>query len=1136
MKDEAKIVTLLNFLYDIANNPESLQINDDKSVIIQANGSLQSTLDKNHPNDLFYNRSDFYSNNSTQPSPLSNIHGIKQQSHKPPLNPIAYKSKSPTNFIQPRKQAQSPRQHEESLMPAEFKRREPYLYAEEEPDHAYIPVESYTRENNRQNKQPLATNHQYFSAQTRNKICYEEELLYPQSYSTTGLHHQEKNHEISVDDFLNPEAEVPRSVPPNENVMANRDKTYNKNSLKSGSKYEVDQHLTQNKYGGYFDQPKNDHDYQYQDLEKRVYMPPSDLRNEPHFFRDSYRSRESSSVNTAQEHDESRILPAAEVQRRSSQNKKRSEEFDYEDIARSQPVSNEVVTYHKKKSKSQSHYPSPEVLEVKPAVSINPAKRIPKKSDEKEIIITPASSETKAKLLNWLCTIGLLKDNIKGIDKKLPRVCRNGLLFVDIINKLEGKNEVIRGINRSSKSRSQVNSNYLKVLEYLRSFEKANPRYLQAQEYLIEGNEEVFWGFLDDIWHLYNKKISPFDPRYKLANKPKIRASTPTRKEEVKINDQSGISNPNELSYNDICCYNNYKSNQTTGDSNSPTGNRNKIVSFRDQHTQILEKKTDTLADCSPIHQLKENVSYNFKEEQVSSRNKESALTEHNNQKEVKIKENIDIMEIKTDQLSYSPINKKNVQRAFSPTPASGKSNRRATNFSVSSPSYIKGKVAAQDNKLSNEDQYVSIDIEILVTEWLKQIGFKALLMRERRTLFDDPFRNGSLLCYVVGRVENERMNGMYKEPKSIDECRSNVYKAFQILRRRHTPIPSFLNGREEAVLRGDRSVTLTLLYSLMKLHKSRTEPALIPNPAEKGNRYEPSSYIPPYSEAEIEQLEQSLINWIDSLGLLQDVNYKPSTIRELTNYLKSGVMLCDLTSIVIHEKLGSIHRRPTTELHYLTNIRKALEALRGMKGMGQKYLWKDKEIYKGNKYVILGLLEDMHRYYDDYPSRKNPNYFVEGPYLPGLKPANSHRLTDTRDETAKERSKLATYEQAFKNSLSGRLNMSDHQDKYASNNKTNANNPISTSYFVPNLVDDNKAKHSLLNISADEPISLIYDKRTDLDNSLNVSGVFRQERSTKASDKRSSAQPQYEVLKKGLLSNSFRSSPHSRKDYISVY
>lgn len=39
-------------------------------------------------------------------------------------------------------------------------------------------------------------------------------------------------------------------------------------------------------------------------------------------------------------------------------------------------------------------------------------------------------------------------------------------------------------------------------------------------------------------------------------------------------------------------------------------------------------------------------------------------------------------------------------------------------------------------------------------------------------------------------------------------------------------------------------------------------------------------------------------------------------------------------------------------------------------------------DVFDGNKYVILGLIEDIRRYVDELPPRNGYNYFYEGPYL----------------------------------------------------------------------------------------------------------------------------------------------------------
>ncbi len=66
--------------------------------------------------------------------------------------------------------------------------------------------------------------------------------------------------------------------------------------------------------------------------------------------------------------------------------------------------------------------------------------------------ITKVDEHLKNKILNWLYSISLIKDNIPEIDKKLPKICRNGFIFFDLINRLEGKNNIIKGAIKEPKS------------------------------------------------------------------------------------------------------------------------------------------------------------------------------------------------------------------------------------------------------------------------------------------------------------------------------------------------------------------------------------------------------------------------------------------------------------------------------------------------------------------------------------------------------------------------------------------------------------------------------------------------------------------------------------------------------------
>ena len=133
----------------------------------------------------------------------------------------------------------------------------------------------------------------------------------------------------------------------------------------------------------------------------------------------------------------------------------------------------------------------------------------------------------KQKIIGWLInTVRLLKPmNEKqqaDLITNLPQYCRSGVMFADLINRLNGKNEVIKGINRNPPRRgntSQVQANFTKVMSYFKAYPKFCSRYLWSQNEMIKGNTDVIWGFLDDIWHWSNKKISPYDPAQK--NMPK---------------------------------------------------------------------------------------------------------------------------------------------------------------------------------------------------------------------------------------------------------------------------------------------------------------------------------------------------------------------------------------------------------------------------------------------------------------------------------------------------------------------------------------------------------------------------------------------------------------------------------------
>ena len=118
----------------------------------------------------------------------------------------------------------------------------------------------------------------------------------------------------------------------------------------------------------------------------------------------------------------------------------------------------------------------------------------------------------------------LIKSLLKKEEKKdlliiikidsLPTLCINGVLLCDLINRCEGKNEIIKGIIRRTNTRSQIQVNINKVLEYLRTLEKFPSRNLWNNIEISKGNNVIIWQLLDDIYNFYANKMT-FKKRHK---------------------------------------------------------------------------------------------------------------------------------------------------------------------------------------------------------------------------------------------------------------------------------------------------------------------------------------------------------------------------------------------------------------------------------------------------------------------------------------------------------------------------------------------------------------------------------------------------------------------------------------------
>lgn len=102
--------------------------------------------------------------------------------------------------------------------------------------------------------------------------------------------------------------------------------------------------------------------------------------------------------------------------------------------------------------------------------------------------------------------------------KEFPQYCRNGVFFFDLVNKICGKNEALKGVQRTPKNMTQVKANFSKVMNFFKKLEKMNSRFLFSEDKIIEGDENVIWGFLNDVWMWRFNKSNGYETKIVSSN------------------------------------------------------------------------------------------------------------------------------------------------------------------------------------------------------------------------------------------------------------------------------------------------------------------------------------------------------------------------------------------------------------------------------------------------------------------------------------------------------------------------------------------------------------------------------------------------------------------------------------------
>ena len=233
--------------------------------------------------------------------------------------------------------------------------------------------------------------------------------------------------------------------------------------------------------------------------------------------------------------------------------------------------------------------------------------------------------QLKKKIYDWLVDINIIKDKIIKMDS-LPTLCINGVLLCDLINRCEGKNEILKGIIRRTSTRSQIQVNINKVLEYLRSKEKFPSRHLWNNLEISRGNSLIIWQLLDDIYNFYGNKIF-FKRRLnrnlsqnlnktftkennKISNKEEIKNSslnTPLRQRKMKTINVNKNNNFNGNNQNDFYIKNNNNYSKYSYTPNIHKNRKNKIAD------NFYNNKNKNIENNNNIYNINKKFSKNEK-------------------------------------------------------------------------------------------------------------------------------------------------------------------------------------------------------------------------------------------------------------------------------------------------------------------------------------------------------------------------------------------------------------------------------------------------------------------------------------------------------------------------------------------
>jgi len=655
--------------------------------------------------------------------------------------------------------------------------------------------------------------------------------------------------------------------------------------------------------------------------------------------------------------------------------------------------------------------PQPEPEVIQEVSEMSKASDIRK---EPEIRISEVNTKTKQRVLNWLQDLRLIRQGVVSIED-FPGYCRNGVLFADLISKIEGsRNVMLSGIARNPRSSAAILANLRICFRYLQSKEKINSKYLWAEKLVFEGNKDVIWGILDDIWHFYNGKLSlnvmrdPLPCNFQskdLAERSSMKGSRSFSEYKTQENAFTSRSSINR----------NHSKNQSNIWTNT-------------QHSVETSTLHESIAKCTSEEEKLTRDWLKSLDLIVSPANEFSTLLLNPYRNGVllcKLFEALETQKINAKTPTTVIQAQENIKQALNAFQFVNK---------LSAAEIIRGMLRGDKgviwgifNKIrelytpsSEIDEYKNIEVSLIT--WLKSLGVIAECEKNKGVADIEEIRNGTALYKLIQLLLNKQPYGMLSNPRSEANCLVNIRSALDSLRN----LPGIDNKQicnEREIVQGNRNAILLLLEELRNYHKrtskkrstrinrnsgmnpqNHLKESLLTNQrihstctsesnmqscikqSKRKNYFTPSrqqDIFPSCDSTEFKaeyELTQKSLNTLDEnlscktthdslLDWLKRMKVElPKNLilnKEALTEFGDGILLCKIIEALERRPMEGIIKGSKTSASSSHNIRKALELLHKKKVIPLEYLKAVDKIHKGDNNTIMNLLKRIKEGYE---------------------------------------------------------------------------------------------------------------------------------------------------------------------------